>query len=81
MQSPRHILVESRMIMSPRNEMWRRIEGKIIRTRLDFDALISGPLISSYIADFMIQPGLLGRFQAVEALPEEEGGTAPPDGF
>jgi hypothetical protein len=40
--------------------------------RLDFDALVLEPLISSYIADFMIQAGLLGQFQAVEALPEEE---------
>ena len=38
---------------------------------LDFNALVSEPLISSYIADFMIQIGLLGQFQAVEALPEE----------
>ena len=44
---------------------------RIKHTRLDFDALVSEPLISSYIADFMIQTGLLGQFQAVEALPEE----------
>ena len=38
---------------------------KIKRTRLDFDALVLEPLISSYIADFMIQTGLFGQFQAV----------------
>jgi hypothetical protein len=77
-QSPRHILLECRMLVSLRNEMWRKIEQKIKRTRLDFDALISEPLISSYIADFMIQTGLLGQFQAVEALPEEGGAQHPP---
>jgi hypothetical protein len=51
---------------------------KIKHTRLDFDALVSEPLISSYIADFMIQTGLLGQFQAVEALPEEGGAQHPP---
>ena len=65
--------------MSLRNEMWKKIEMKIKRTRLDFDALVSEPLISSYIADFMIQTGLLGQFQAVEALPEEgEAQHSPP---
>ena len=38
---------------------------------LDFDTLILEPLITSYIADFMIQTGLLGQFQVMEALPEE----------
>ena len=53
--------------------MWKKIEMKIKHTRLDFDALVLEPFISSYIADFMIQTGLLGQFQAVEALPEEGG--------
>jgi hypothetical protein len=53
--------------------MWKKIEIRIKHTRLDFDALVLEPLISSYIADFMIQTGLLGQFQAVEALPEEGG--------
>ena len=44
---------------------------KIKHTRLDFNALVSEPLISSYIADFMIQTGLIGQFQAVEAFSEE----------
>ena len=73
MQSLRHILLECRMLVSLRNEMWKKIEMRIKRTRLDFDALVSEPLISSYIADFMIQTGLLGQFQAVEALLEKGG--------
>jgi hypothetical protein len=72
-QSPRHILLECRVLVSLRNEMWKKIEMKVKRARLDFDALVSEPLISSYIADFMIQTGLLGQFQAVEASPEEGG--------
>jgi hypothetical protein len=72
-QSLRHILLECRILVSLCNEMWKKIEQKIKVTRLDFDMLVSEPLISSYIADFMIQTGLLGQFQAVEALPEEEG--------
>jgi hypothetical protein len=57
--------------------MWKKIEQKIKHMRLDFDVLILEPLISSYIADFMIQTGLLGQFQAVEALPEEGGAQYP----
>ena len=53
--------------------MWKKIEQKIKRTRLGFDALVSEPLISGYIVDFMIRTGLLGRFRVVEALPEEGG--------
>ena len=55
------------------NEMWKKIEQKIKHTGLDFGALVSELLISSYIADFMIQTGLLGQSQAVETLPEEGG--------
>jgi hypothetical protein len=53
--------------------MWKKIEMRIKHMHLDFDALVLEPLISSYIADFMIQIGLLGQFQAVEALSEERG--------
>jgi hypothetical protein len=53
--------------------MWKKIEMRIKHMHLDFDALVLEPLISSYIADFMIQTGLLGQFHAVEALPEEGG--------
>ena len=78
MHSPRHIHLECRMLVSLRNEMWKKIEMKIKYICLDFDALVSEPLISSYITDFIIQTGLLGQFQAVEALPEEGGGQHPP---
>ena len=44
---------------------------KIKHICLDFDTLVSEPLISSYITNFIIQTRLLGQFQAVEALPEE----------
>ena len=71
--------VEYRMLVSLHNEMWKRIEMKIKHICLDFNTLVLEPLISSYIADFMIQIGLLGQFQAVEALPEEgEAQYSPP---
>ena len=78
-QSPRHILLKYRMLISLQNKMWKKIEMKIKYICLDFDALVSEPLISSYITDFIIQTGLLGQFQAVEALPEEgEAQYSPP---
>ena len=54
--------------MSLRNEMWKKIEQKMKRMRLDSDALVSEPLInSSYIVDFMTQTRVLDQFQAVKA--------------
>jgi hypothetical protein len=53
--------------------MWEKIEMRIKHMCLDFNALVSEPLISSYIADFMIQTGLLGQLQVVEASLEEGG--------
>ena len=72
-QSLRYILLEYRMLVSLYNEMWKKIKMRIKHTCLDFNTLVLEPLISSYIADFMIQTGLLGQFQAGEALPEEGG--------
>ena len=73
MQSLKHILLECRILVSLRKKMWKKIEMRIKHTHFDFDTLVSEPLISSYIADVMIQTGLLSQFQAVEALPEEGG--------
>jgi hypothetical protein len=77
-QSLRHILLEYRILVSLCSEMWKKIKIRIKHTCLDFNALVSEPLISSYIAGFMIQTGLLGQFQVVEALPEEGGAQYPP---
>ena len=77
-QSRRHILLKYRMLVSLHNEMWKKIKMRIKHTCLDFNVLVSEPLISSYIADFMLQTGLLCQFQAVEALLEEGGLQYPP---
>ena len=61
------------MLVSLHNKMRKKIEMRFKHIRLDFNALVLEPSISSSIADFMIQTGLLGQFQAVEALPEEGG--------
>jgi hypothetical protein len=57
--------------------MWKKIEQKIKHTYLDFDTLVLELLVSNYITDIMIQTGLLGQFQVIEALPEEKGGIVP----
>jgi hypothetical protein len=66
------------MLVSFRNETWKNIEQKMKRMCLDFDMLVSETLINNDFADFMIQTGLLGQFQTVEAFPEEKGGMIPP---
>ena len=42
-QSPRHILLKHRMLVSLCNERWKNVRQKVRRMRLDFDTLASEP--------------------------------------
>ena len=71
-QTPRHILLECRLLSDLRQEMWRRIDRLGLERREDLDTLLNEPKAARYVADFMIKTGLLGQFQAVEPLNESQ---------
>jgi len=70
-QTPKHILLQCRLLGDLRDEMWRRIDRVGLKRRGYFDTLIKEPRAVRYVADFMIKTGLLGQFQAVEPLQED----------
>jgi len=75
-QTPRHILLECRMLRGLRREMWQRIDRLRLERREDLDTLLNEPRAARYVADFMIKAGLLGQFQAVEPLNESQSDSA-----
>lgn len=36
--------------------------------RSDYDTLVTNPLVTQYVAEFIIKAGILGQFQAVETF-------------
>jgi hypothetical protein len=70
-QTPKHILLQWRLLSDLRDEMCRRIDRVRLKRRGDFDKLVKEPKAARYVANFMIKTGLLGQFQAVEPLQED----------
>jgi hypothetical protein len=55
-----------------RQQLFDRIAGKLKTTRrLDYDTLVSEPKAARYVANFMVQTGLLAQFR--EAAPINSG--------
>ena len=70
-QTPKHILLECRLLSDLQDEMWRRINQIGLKRREDFNTLANEPNAAQFVADFMIKAGQLGQFQAVVPLQEE----------
>jgi hypothetical protein len=70
-QTPKHILLQCRLLSDLRDEMWRRIDRVGLKRREDFDTLVNELKTARYVADFMIKTGLLGQFQDVEPVQED----------
>lgn len=45
------------------------------RGLIDYEALLSHPLATRYIAEFILQTGLLGQFRLYKVEPEEDNET------
>ena len=61
-RTPKHILLDCRLLSDLRDEMRRRIDRVGLKRREDFDTLVNEPKAVRYVADFMIKAGLLGQF-------------------
>ena len=50
-QTPKHILLECRLLSDLRDEMWRIIDRVGLKRREDFDALVNEPKVAQYVGD------------------------------
>lgn len=65
-QTPRHVVTECPLLSELRADMWRTLRNRVSRA-IDFNDLLTEPKAAPALADFMIQTGLLGQFQAVDS--------------
>ncbi|KAJ5901433.1 hypothetical protein N7504_007427 [Penicillium tannophilum] len=73
-QTPRHVLLHCPRFMDERKEMMEKIRARTdLRGNLmDYEALLSHPRATRYVAEFMLQTGLLGQFRQCDVEPEPE---------
>jgi ribonuclease HI len=73
-QTPRHILMQCPLYADLRKTFLDKIRMTDLGDSTDYDAIISHSQATRYVAEFMLQTGLLGQFRHVEIEPE------PPQG-
>jgi ribonuclease HI len=73
-QTPRHILMQCPLYADLRQTFLDKIRMTDLGDSTDYDAIVSHSQATRYVAEFMLQTGLLGQFRHVEIEPE------PPNG-
>jgi hypothetical protein len=73
-QTPRHILIQCPLYANLRKTFLNKIRITDLEDSTDYNAIISHSQATHYVAEFMLQTGLLGQFRHVETEPE------PPQG-
>ena len=69
-QTPRHILMQCPLYADLRKTFLDKIRMTDLGDSTDYDAIISHSQATRYVAEFMLQTGLLGQFRHVEIEPE-----------
>jgi hypothetical protein len=72
-QTPRHILIQCPLYANLRKTFLNKVRATDLRDSTDYDAIISHSQATRYVAEFMLQTGLLGQFRHVEIEPEPTG--------
>ena len=65
-QTPRHVVTECPLLSELRTNMCKKLRNRVSRV-IDFNDLLVEPKAAPALADFMMQTGLLGQFQAVDS--------------
>jgi hypothetical protein len=74
-QTPRHILMQCPLYADLRKTFLDKVRATDLGDSTDYDAIVSHSQATRYVAEFMLQTGLLGQFRHVEIEPEpREGG-------
>ncbi|OOQ82702.1 putative reverse transcriptase [Penicillium brasilianum] len=72
-QTPRHILMQCPLYADLRKTFLEKISLTDRGNSTDYDAIVSHSQATRYVAEFMLQTGLLGQFRHVEIEPELTG--------
>jgi ribonuclease HI len=72
-QTPRHILMQCPLYADLRKTFLDKVRATDLGNSTDYDAIVSHSQATRYVAEFMLQTGLLGQFRHVEVEPEPTG--------
>jgi hypothetical protein len=79
-QTPRHILMQCPLYADPRQAFLDKIRMTDLGDSTDYNAIVSHSQATRYVAEFMLQTGLLGQFRHVGIEPEPTGNENDPPG-
>ncbi|KAJ5667630.1 hypothetical protein N7507_003494 [Penicillium longicatenatum] len=73
-QTPKHVLLRCPLYVDERKEILDKIRARtdLRGNSTDYEALLSHPRATRYVAEFMLQTGLLGQFRCCDVEPEPE---------
>ena len=69
-QAPRHVLMQCPLYADLRKTFLDKIRLTDFGDSTNYDAIVSDSGATRYVAEFMLQTGLLGQFRHVEIEPE-----------
>jgi hypothetical protein len=69
-QTPRHILMQYPLYANLRQTFLNKIRITDLRDSTDYNTIVSHSQATRYVAEFMLQTGLLGQFRHVGVEPE-----------
>jgi hypothetical protein len=72
-QTPRHVLMQCPLYADLRKTFLDKIRSTDLGDSTDYDAIVTHSQATRYVAEFMLQTGLLGQFRHVEIEPEPTG--------
>ena len=79
-QAPRHVLMQCPLYADLRKTFLDKVRATDLRGSTDYDTIISHSQATCYVAEFMLQTGLLGQFRLVEIELELTGDKNDPLG-
>jgi hypothetical protein len=72
-QTPRHVLLQCPLYADLRETLLDKIRARTeLNNITDYDAIVSDSQATRYVAEFMLQTGLLGQFRQVDVEPDPE---------
>ncbi|KAJ5636974.1 hypothetical protein N7490_006853 [Penicillium lividum] len=71
-QTPRHILLQCPLYVDFRKTFMEKVKRTDLQNPMDYEAIMSHPQATRYVAEFMLSTGLLGQFRQCDIEPEED---------
>ncbi|KAJ5642579.1 hypothetical protein N7490_006579 [Penicillium lividum] len=76
-QTPRHVLLQCPLYLDLRKTFMEKAKRTNLQNPMDYEAIMSHPQATRYVAEFMLSTGLLGQFRHCDVDPEPDEDNEP----